>query len=92
MEFDAGTRYYGSRETLMESIRKEWKEEGYTMPHLVYWNVCSRKNNISDLGADNITYVSGCTPMIFKMIMSGKTGMDLMLETLNNDRYSKVTI
>lgn len=92
MEFDEGTRYYGSRETLMERIRKEWAKEGYTMPHLVYWNVCSRKNNISDLGADNITYVSGCTPMIFKMIMSGKTGMDLMLETLNSDRYSSIRV
>lgn len=92
MEFDAGTRYYGSRETLMESIRKEWEREGYTMPNLVYWNVCSRRNNISDLGADNITYVSGCTPMIFKSIMSGKNGMDLMLDILNSDRYSSIRV
>ena len=92
MEFNEGTRYRGSKETLMERIRKEWKKEGYTMPHLVYWNVCSRRNNISDLGASNITYASGCTPMIFEMIMSGKTGMDLMLETLNSDRYSKIAI
>lgn len=91
MEFDEGTRYTDS-ETLMERIRKEWVKEGYTMPNLVYWNVCSRRNNISDLGADNITYVSGCTPMIFKSIMSGKNGMDLMLDTLNSDRYSSIRI
>ena len=91
MEFDEGTRCNDSV-TLMERIRKEWAKEGYTMPNLVYWNVCSRKNNISDLGADNITYVSGCTPMIFKSIMSGKNGMDLMLDTLNSDRYSSIRV
>lgn len=91
MEFDEGTRCNDS-ETLMERIRKEWAKEGYTMPNLVYWNVCSRRNNISDLGADNITYVSGCTPMIFKSIMSGKNGMDLMLDTLNSDRYSSIRV
>ena len=91
MEFNEGTRC-GNSVTLMEHIRKEWAKEGYTMPRLVYWNVCSRKNNISDLGADNITYVSGCTPMIFKMIMSGKNGMDLMLDTLNGNRYSSIRV
>ena len=91
MEFDEGTRCNDSV-TLMERIRKEWAKEGYTMPNLVYWNVCSRRNNISDLGADNITYVSGCTPMIFKSIMSGKNGMDLMLDTLNSDRYSSIRV
>lgn len=91
MEFDEGTRCNDSV-ALMERIRKEWAKEGYTMPNLVYWNVCSRRNNISDLGADNITYVSGCTPMIFKSIMSGKNGMDLMLDTLNSDRYSSIRV
>lgn len=91
MEFDEGTRCNDSV-TLMERIRKEWAKEGYTMPNLVYWNVCSRRNNISDLGADNITYVSGCTPMIFKSVMSGKNGMDLMLDTLNSDRYSSIRV
>lgn len=91
MEFDEGTNCNDS-ETLMECIRKQWKKEGYTMPSLVYWNVCSRRNNISDLGADNITYVSGCTPMIFKSVMSGKNGMDLMLDILNSDRYSSIRV
>lgn len=92
MEFDEGTSYYGDRVTLMESIRKKWAEEGYTMPSLVYWNVDSRQNNISDLGADNITYVSGCTPMIFECIMRGKSGIEFMLEILNNNRYSSVMV
>lgn len=91
MEFDEGTNCNDS-ETLMERIRKQWKKEGYTMPSLVYWNVCSRRNNISDLGADNITYVSGCTPMIFKSVMSGKNGMDLMLDILNSGRYSSIRV
>lgn len=92
MEFNRGVEFSNKKDTLMESIRKEWAREGYEMPSLVYWNVNSRQNNISDLGANNITYVSGCTPMIFECIMKGKNGIDLMLDILNSNRYLSVTI
>lgn len=92
MEFNEATTDKEDSVTLMESIRKKWIEEGYEMPHLVYWNVNSRQNNISDLGDDNITYVSGLTPMIFECIMKGKSGIEFMLDILNNGRYSSIMV
>ena len=104
MEFDQGTRigyrsygygytsdsYKASADTLMESIAKRWKQMGYEMPHLIYWNVNARQNNIPMLGNGRISYVSGFSPSIFQTIVTGKTGYDLMMEALNAERYSVI--
>ena len=99
MEFDSATwqfrggRYgstLGPAETLMEGIARKWESRGYEMPHLVYWNVNARQNNIPMLGKGRISFVSGFSPSIFQSIVTGKTGMDLMIETLERPRYSVI--
>lgn len=89
MEFDEGTTWYdGEKLTVMESIKKEFNRYGYTMPHLIYWNVDARHNNIPMLDDGPVTYVSGFSPSIFTSILTGKTGYDLMLEAITNERYA----
>lgn len=91
MEFDQARGYYrhsNNTETLMEGIAKKWEAHGYHMPHLIFWNVQARQNNIPMLGDGPISYVSGFSPSIFETIMSGKTGYDLMMEKLNSERYA----
>ena len=95
MEFDAGTggRHYGSNnvQTLMENIANKWVRHGYKLPHLIYWNVEARQNNIPhDIGCGYVSYVSGFSPSIFQTLMTGKTGMDLMYEKLNSERYAAI--
>ena len=81
-------RYVGSsKDTLFETIEKRWNAAGYEMPHLIFWNVNARQNNIPMLGNGRISFVSGFSPSIFETIMSGKTGYDLMMEKLNTARY-----
>ena len=75
--------------TEMEKIRLECEKDGLTMPRLVYWNVSARNNTILD-GDANVTYVSGCSPVIFKSILTGKSGVELMREILESDRYKEV--
>ena len=77
-------------ETLLEGIAKKWVAHGYEMPHLIFWNVDARQNNIPMLGNGRISYVSGMSPTIFETIMSGKTGYDLMMEKLDSDRYAVI--
>ena len=74
----------------MEDIAKEWELHGYKLPHLIYWNVDARSNNIAQLGNGPISFVSGMSPSIFQTIISGKTGVDLMYETLNAERYNAI--
>jgi len=93
MEFDQAKDYnlrYQSNTTLMEGIARKWQNSGYQMPHLIYWNVNARTNNIPMLGKDAISFVSGFSPSIFQTIMSGKTGYDLMMECLNKERYAVI--
>ena len=98
MEFDSATWQYRScssrgaegAETLMEGIARKWRAKGYEVPHLIYWNVNARQNNIPMLGVGRVSFVSGFSPSIFQSIVTGKTGYDLMLETLEKDRYKVI--
>ena len=76
-------------DTEMEKVRQKWAAHGHKMPRLVYWNVDARHNTILDRGP-NVSLVSGMSPVIFKQVITGKTGMDLMLEALNSDRYKNI--
>lgn len=75
--------------TEMERIREDWEREGLKCPKLVYWNVQARNNTILDSGED-VTFVSGMSPVIFEQVISGVTGYDLMLEKLGSERYKDI--
>jgi len=95
MEFDYAQGYgrynnftTDSAETTMETIARHWEESGYKLPKLIYWNVDARQPNIPMIGNHMVSYVSGFSPSIFKSIITGKTGWDLMMEAINNERYA----
>ena len=100
MEFDSATSHSmwsrdrnSSRinsynaETVMETIERKWNEAGYRMPKLIYWNVDARQANVPMIGNRYVSYVSGFSPSIFKSIVTGKTGWDLMIEAICAERY-----
>ena len=91
MQIDCGSCFYGSNvATEMESMRREWEKAGLKMPKLVYWNVEARgAANFLDDGP-NVTYVSGCSPVIFQQVISGVTGYELMLKKLESARYEAI--
>lgn len=74
--------------TLFEAMAEKWARAGYKMPHLIFWNVQARQNNIPMIDKGAVSYVSGMSPSIFETIMTGKTGYDLMMEKLNTERYA----
>lgn len=101
MEFDACMVAYnpisGNRnlrvdgiKTLMEEISKEWATLGYKLPSVIFWNLNARHNNIPAIGS-GFSYVSGFSPVMIETILSGKDGIDLMLEKLNSERYSVIS-
>ena len=95
MEFDVARGYYRwdkqpNNATLMEKIEKKWNHYGYQMPKLIFWNVNARNDNFAMEVKDGVSFVSGCSPVIFKQVMTGKTAYDLMYEALNAERYSVI--
>ena len=106
MEFDAcavsntqrsgGYPGYSTRGTvsanLFKVIEERYRNAGYKLPRLVFWNVNSRTGTIpvreNDMG---VALVSGFSVNICKMVMSGKTDpFECLLETLNSERYQPV--
>ena len=80
---------YSNYNSVMEKIRKNWENEtDIPFPHLYYWNVDARNNTVLEL--DNVSFVSGASPNILKQILAGKTGKELMLETLLSKRYEVI--
>ena len=75
--------------TEMDIVRAKWAAAGHKLPRLVYWNVDARQNTILDAGPA-VSFVSGMSPTIFKQVITGKNGYDLMLETLLAERYEAV--
>lgn len=75
--------------TLLEQIRQKWATYGYTLPSVIFWNLDARNNNIPAIG-DGFSYVSGFSPVMVEQILSGKDGIDLMLEKLNSERYAVI--
>jgi len=77
--------------TEMEKIREDWRKAGLKLPKLVYWNVDARHNTILDSG-DDVSFVSGASPVIFEQVCKGITGYQLMLDKLLSERYTPITV
>ena len=98
MEIDRGTgSWYGesrwtkrSASTEMEKIRQKWAAYGLQLPKLVYWNVESRNENTFLDSGPNVTFVSGMSPVIFKSVLTGKSGWELCLDILLSQRYENI--
>ena len=93
MEIDNGSTFRSKSEarTTMDQIAVKWAKAGLRFPNIVYWNVNARNNTILQEPSSRITYVSGCSPAIFTQVLAGKNGIDLMLDTIdNNPRYEPI--
>lgn len=98
MEFDSLTHetFWSESPTvdqaLFDAIAGRFEAQGYKLPRLVFWNVCSRTGTIplseNDLG---VALVSGFSPMIADMVMSSELDpYQCLLDKLNSDRYKQV--
>ena len=81
MEFDSMMGTYSrwgsynqddsSTKTLLESIAAEYQAYGYTLPRLIFWNVCSRTNTIMlQENEAGVALVSGFNPAVYNMVLS----------------------
>ena len=80
----------GQIDTVIEAQMRKWELYGYTTPRVIFWNLDARHDNIPALG-DKFSYVSGFSMNMVECILSGKDGIDLMLEKLNSERYKAIT-
>lgn len=77
-----------ANETLFETIEKRWNNAGYKMPMLTFWNLSARQDNIPMRAEGHVQFISGFSQNIFDQVMKGKTAFTLMMDKLNEERYS----
>lgn len=94
MEVDAVRAGESNRnEIFMARMRRNWDAKcggKYKFPSLVCWNVSARNDTFLDDPFNDITFVSGCSPVLFTQILQGVSGMELMFQTLDAERYEKI--
>ena len=76
-------------DTTMDTVTAKWKDAGYEVPHLIYWNVDARHSLIPSVKG-KVSFVSGFSPVLFQSIMTGKTGYELMMDKLMSKRYASI--
>jgi hypothetical protein len=92
--------------TALDMIKEEYVKSGYKIPRIVFWNLRAESNNVTASAFDqNVSLVSGFSPNVLKSIVNGEmvqsevekrpvseTPYDVMMKTINSERYSGVTI
>lgn len=91
-DFGYFTSYTKPDQNLFKKIAKKYENAGYKLPRLVFWNVNSRTGTIpiieNELG---VALVSGFSPVIAKMVLSGKTDpYEVLKDQLMVPRYDAI--
>lgn len=97
MEFDAGSGgWHGMNggSNVFKAMSAKFKQHGYALPKLVFWNVNSRTNTIPCRFNDNgVLLISGFSPNILKMVMNGETDpYKALIKELDGSRYEKIPL
>jgi len=94
MEFNSGTcGNFGL--SAQQMFEKMYAEAGYNMPKIVYWNIQAKSDNFPvHFDKNGVALVSGFSPSLLTNLLSGKdlTPMSMMLEVINSERYSVITV
>ena len=97
MQFDPYSKWYhfGWDKTLFEQISDDYKEAGYKLPKIIFWNVSDRNSDTIPM-QDNergLVLCSGFSINNMKMFMSGEIDpYKVLLEQLNSKRYQPVEL
>ena len=92
MEIDSGVRNSWS---FYEDMRVKFERAGYEIPNVVFWNVNSRHDIFhADATRKGVQLCSGQSTATFKTLMGsvGMTPVEMMMKTINDERYSAITV
>lgn len=83
----------GNNDALFREMRKLYRQHGYKLPEVIFWNVNSRCDAMpvtrSETGA---ALVSGYSPAVFDMVMGGDCSPEtVMNRILYSERYAQIT-
>lgn len=93
MQFDQACD--SNKRSNFKQIQKKYRKSGYEMPNIVFWDVNAYcKDTPITVDDTGTCLVSGASPSILKSVLSGEvmTPEQIMFDTINTERYSKVVL
>ena len=83
----------GNNNVLFQAVRTLYRQYGYTLPEVIFWNVNSRSDAMpvtrSETGA---ALVSGYSTAVFDMVMGGECSPESVMDRiLASERYAVIT-
>ena len=78
-----------------DMMKQQFKNNGYDMPNVVFWNVNSRHNTYhASYDRKGVQLASGQSVAVFESLVKGVnlTPYEYMLTVLNNERYEKIIV
>ena len=86
----------GDREwTFYEEMVHRFRQNGYEIPNIVFWNVNSRHDIFhADKGRAGVQLCSGQSVTMFQQLMGcvGHTPVEMMEQVINSERYKCITV
>ena len=93
MQFDRVFNFWGTSlyETAFSNAKNKFKNAGYEIPEVVFWNVNDYGNVPVTMNEEGVALVSGYSSKIFGMVTTNNLNpYQLMLDILNSERYNKI--
>lgn len=80
-------------DTVFEQMKEKFRQAGYEMPHIVFWNILGSTQPATKL-TENVTLISGFSQNLMKNVVSGKglNPYEAMLQMLSVPRYEAVEV
>jgi len=92
MEID----YCGDKDwTFYEQMARRFRDHGYQIPNIVFWNVDSRHDVFhADKKRTGVQLVSGMSASVFRQVMQcvGMNPVEAMEKVIGSDRYAAITV
>lgn len=91
MEFD---RACSPNYNAIKMIKNHYKDAGYDIPNIIFWNVNGREDNVPvKFNKEGVGLVSGSSPAVLTAVLGGKiTPIDIINRAVNLEKYEKLLI
>ncbi|QXO14290.1 Ro-like RNA binding protein [Mycobacterium phage Chaser] len=91
MQFNAALNHADA--SVFESAKLSFAEVGLELPHVVFWNVNARHDQLPATAMDgNVTLVSGLAATTFALAVEGKSPRELVDDVINSERYANIVL
>lgn len=89
MQFDSCVSNHD--DTIMQNIKRQYKEAGYEVPSIVFWNIYASKVTPVKATKKGTALVSGYSPSLLSSILTSMddfTPVGIMMKTIMDERYA----